>query len=101
MDTLDTNHRRKEDAPLYRNLQSVRTVIEGLILIGIVWIAATQTQQGKDIVEIKTTNKYVEKLADQIPDLSTRIRVNEQKIEKIDKIENRVTDLEAFKKVKE
>jgi hypothetical protein len=96
MDTIDTNHRRKEDTPLQKNLQSLRVVIEGLTLIGIVWIAATQTQQGKDLVEVKTKLTAAEELSKQVPDIKSDVRLNTRDLNDLD---TRVDGLEAFRKI--
>lgn len=80
-----------------RNWNSFRIVMEGLILAGIIYLIQGNTQQGKDMVAIKTSTEYMAKNVDKIPNLEIRVNSLE---EGKDRHEKRITDLEILERAK-
>jgi len=80
-----------------RNWQSVRTVIELLILAGVIWLASSANEQGKQLA----------RMAEQISNLSSGVasvpvltqRVAEDKV-RLDEHERRINEIEQTKRLK-
>lgn len=89
--------RRVSDEPNQRNLASIRTILESLVVIGVAWLVATSNQQTKDLVAIKVSNEYIAKMADKVPNLEIRLNSAEQQIVRDEK---RISDLETLEKAR-
>lgn len=88
--------------PFQRNWQSVRTVLESLILIGVVWLASSSMDQAKATVELRTqlagVNNTLMDLRAQLADIPTMSR-SMAKIEvQLDEHERRISRIEAKEK---
>ena len=87
--TDSNNEKNKRD--------SVRIVLEGAILAGILWLISNSVQQSNDIAVIKVSSDYVAQNANKIPDLILRV----QKVEDAQKrTEDRVTNLESLERAR-
>lgn len=76
---------------------SIRTILEGGILLGIGWIINGNIQQGKDTSAINTKLEFIVKNAEKIPEIDMRVR----ELEKAGtKTETRLTNLEALERAK-
>lgn len=84
-----------------RRRDSIRVIMEGLILVGIVYVAGSTTQQSKDIAVIKVTTDNMAKNTDKVPDLIIDVRALEERQNTADKerasLETRVSDLEKLR----
>ena len=77
--------------------QSVRTIIELLILAGVIWLASSSNEQGKQLA----------RMAEQISNLSSGVasvplltqRLAEDKV-RLDEHERRINEIEQAKKLK-
>ena len=77
--------------------QSVRTIIELLILAGVIWLASSSNEQGKQLA----------RMAEQISNLSSGVasvplltqRLAEDKV-RLDEHERRINEIEQTKKLK-
>lgn len=56
-----------------RNLQSIRFVMEGLILAGIIWLASSVQDQAKATVQIQTQIANLSAQLVGVPDLSRQV----------------------------
>src|SRR5690242_299201 len=90
--------KREMTEPQAQNLgQSVRTIIELLILAGVIWLASSSNEQGKQLA----------KMAEQISNLSSGVasvpvltqRVAEDKV-RLDEHERRINEIEQAKRLK-
>lgn len=95
---------RAELANMNRRRDSVKTVLEGLIAVGIAWMVAQQTQQGKDMAAIKANGEYVAKDIAKVPELMIRmsnveLTTNDLKAQQA-ATEERIADLETLRRVK-
>ena len=71
--------------------------MEALILAGLIYIMSNINQQGKDLVQLKTSSDYIAKSVDKIPSLETRVSSVELTANNNAK---RLTDLETLQKAK-
>lgn len=78
-------------------LTSVRTIMEALILAGLLYIMSNINQQGKDLVQLKTSSDYIAKSVDKIPNMEFRLTTVEITANNNSK---RLTDLETLQKAK-
>ena len=77
--------------------QSIRTIIELLILAGVIWLASSANEQGKQLA----------RMAEQISNLSSGVasvpvltqRIAEDKV-RLDEHERRINEIEQAKKLK-
>ena len=87
--TDSTNEKSKRD--------SVRIVMEGAILAGLLWLIGNSVQQSKDIAVIRVNSDFIAQNANKVPDLILRV----QKIEdRQTRTEERVGNLEALERAK-
>ena len=81
--------------------QSIRTVLQGLILIGICWLAAGIQEQSKSTVELRTQmvdmTEEVRSLRAQLGDIPTLARAITKSEVRIDEHERRISNIEAHK----
>lgn len=89
--------RRKEDTPLQRNLASVRTVLEALVVLGVAWLVGTGAQTREDMAVIKSKLEAVDKVSSEFPEFKARVNNNQ---ERIGDHERRIRDLETIKRVR-
>lgn len=76
---------------------SIRIVIEGLILCGIVWLISTTSQQSEDIAVIKVNSDFIAQNANKVPELILRIqKVEDRQV----RTEERVSSLESLERAK-
>jgi len=84
-----------------RNWQSVRVVLEGLILAGILWSISNQTDQTKAIVKLQTQMDSIQtnglQLSQTIPPLSREVDKLDLRVADHDR---RLTELEQVRKLK-
>lgn len=98
LDDLDMADEHREVIGDRRSTKSsVRTILEGGILLGIGWIISSNVQQGKDVSSIKTTLEFAIKNTDKIPEMDMRIRNLEKTGEKV---ETRISNLETLERAK-
>lgn len=76
---------------------SMRIVMEGAILAGLLWLISNSVQQSKDIAVIRVNSDYVSQNANKVPDLILRVQKAE---DKINRSEERIEDLEALERAK-
>lgn len=87
--TDSTNEKSKRD--------SVRIVMEGAILAGLLWLIGNSVQQSKDIAVIRVNSDFIAQNANKVPDLILKV----QKIEdRQTRTEERVGNLEALERAK-
>lgn len=87
--TDSTNEKSKRD--------SVRIVMEGAILAGLLWLIGNSVQQSKDIAVIRVNSEFIAQNANKVPDLILKV----QKIEdRQTRTEERVGNLEALERAK-
>lgn len=70
------NYGRREsdaDVRMARNFQSVRTVLEGLILVGIIWLASSVQDQAKATVQMQTQIANLSLELVSVPELSRQV----------------------------
>jgi len=80
-----------------RNWQSVRTVIELLILAGVLWLANSANEQGKQLVGI---NVQIATLSGQMANVpALTLNVAQDKV-RLDEHERRINEIEQAKKLK-
>mgnify|MGYP003599131904 FL=1 len=76
---------------------SVRIIMEGAILAGLLWLIGNSVQQSKDIAVIRVNSDFISQNANKVPDLILRV----QKIEdRQTRTEERVGNLEALERAK-
>ena len=76
---------------------SVRIVMEGAILAGLLWLIGNSAQQSKDIAVIRVNSDFIAQNANKVPDLILKV----QKIEdRQTRTEERVGNLEALERAK-
>ena len=76
---------------------SVRIVMEGAILAGLLWLIGNSVQQSKDIAVIRVNSDFIAQNANKVPDLILKL----QKIEdRQTRTEERVGNLEALERAK-
>lgn len=76
---------------------SVRIVMEGAILAGLLWLIGNSVQQSKDIAVIRVNSDFIAQNANKVPDLILKV----QKIEdRQTRTEERVGNLEALERAK-
>ena len=87
--TDSTNEKSKRD--------SVRIVMEGAILAGLLWLIGNSVQQSKDIAVIRVNSDSIAQNANKVPDLILRV----QKVEdRQTRTEEQVGNLEALERAK-
>lgn len=87
--TDSTNEKSKRD--------SVRIIMEGAILAGLLWLIGNSVQQSKDIAVIRVNSDFIAQNANKVPDLVLKV----QKIEdRQTRTEERVGNLEALERAK-
>lgn len=87
--TDSTNEKSKRD--------SVRIVMEGAILAGLLWLIGNSVQQSKDIAVIRVNSDFIAQNANKVPDLILRV----QKVEdRQARTEEQVGNLEALERAK-
>ena len=87
--TDSTNEKSKRD--------SVRIVMEGAILAGLLWLIGNSVQQSEDIAVIRVNSEFIAQNANKVPDLILKV----QKIEdRQTRTEERVGNLEALERAK-
>ena len=87
--TDSTNEKSKRD--------SVRIIMEGAILAGLLWLIGNSVQQSKDIAVIRVNSEFIAQNANKVPDLILKV----QKIEdRQTRTEERVGNLEALERAK-
>lgn len=89
--------RRKEDTPLQKNLASIRTVLEALVVMGVAWLVGTGAQTREDMAVIKSKLEAVDKVSSEFPEFKARVNNNQ---ERIGDHERRIRDLETIKRVR-
>lgn len=89
--------RRKEDTPLQKNLASIRTVLEALVVMGVAWLVATSTQTKEDMAVIKSKLEAVDKVSTEFPEFKARVSNNQ---ERLGDHERRIRDLETLRRVR-
>ena len=76
---------------------SVRIIMEGAILAGLLWLIGNSVQQSKDIAVIRVNSDFIAQNANKVPDLILRV----QKVEdRQTRTEERVGNLEALERAK-
>ena len=76
---------------------SVRIIMEGAILAGLLWLIGNSVQQSKDIAIIRVNSEFIAQNANKVPDLILKV----QKIEdRQTRTEERVGNLEALERAK-
>ncbi len=76
---------------------SVRIIMEGAILAGLLWLIGNSVQQSKDIAVIRVNSDFIAQNANKVPDLILKV----QKIEdRQTRTEERVGSLEALERAK-
>ena len=76
---------------------SVRIIMEGAILAGLLWLISNSVQQSKDIAVIRVNSDFIAQNANKVPDLILKV----QKIEdRQTRTEERVGNLEALERAK-
>ena len=76
---------------------SVRIVMEGAILAGLLWLIGNSVQQSKDIAVIRVNSDFIAQNANKVPDLILRV----QKVEdRQTRTEEQVGNLEALERAK-
>ena len=76
---------------------SVRIIMEGAILAGLLWLIGNSVQQSKDIAVIRVNSEFIAQNANKVPDLILKV----QKIEdRQTRTEERVGNLEALERAK-
>ena len=76
---------------------SVRIVMEGAILAGLLWLIGNSVQQSKDIAVIRVNSDFIAQNANKVPDLILKV----QKIEdRQTRTEEQVGNLEALERAK-
>lgn len=76
---------------------SVRIIMEGAILAGLLWLIGNSVQQSKDIAVIRVNSDFIAQNANKVPDLILKV----QKIEdRQTRTEERVGNLEALERAK-
>ena len=87
--TDSTNEKNKRD--------SVRIIMEGAILAGLLWLIGNSVQQSKDIAVIRVNSDFIAQNANKVPDLILRV----QKVEdRQTRTEEQVGNLEALERAK-
>ena len=87
--TDSTNEKSKRD--------SVRIVMEGATLAGLLWLIGNSVQQSKDIAVIRVNSDFIAQNANKVPDLILKL----QKIEdRQTRTEERVSNLESLERAK-
>ena len=87
--TDSTNEKSKRD--------SVRIIMEGAILAGLLWLIGNSVQQSKDIAVIRVNSEFIAQNANKVPDLILRV----QKVEdRQTRTEEQVGNLEALERAK-
>lgn len=87
--TDSTNEKSKRD--------SVRIIMEGAILAGLLWLIGNSVQQSKDIAVIRVNSDFIAQNANKVPDLILRV----QKVEdRQTRTEEQVGNLEALERAK-
>ena len=87
--TDSTNEKSKRD--------SIRIIMEGAILAGLLWLIGNSVQQSKDIAVIRVNSDFIAQNANKVPDLILKV----QKIEdRQTRTEERVGNLEALERAK-
>jgi hypothetical protein len=77
-----------------RNWQSVRTIIELLILAGVLWLANSANEQGKQLVAINVQIATLSGQMANVPDLT--LKVAESKV-RLDEHDRRILSLETVR----
>ena len=76
---------------------SVRIIMEGAILAGLLWLIGNSVQQSKDIAVIRVNSDFIAQNANKVPDLILRV----QKVEdRQTRTEEQVGNLEALERAK-
>ena len=76
---------------------SVRIIMEGAILAGLLWLIGNSVQQSKDIAVIRVNSDFIAQNANKVPDLILKV----QKIEdRQTRTEEQVGNLEALERAK-
>ena len=76
---------------------SVRIIMEGAILAGLLWLIGNSVRQSKDIAVIRVNSDFIAQNANKVPDLILKV----QKIEdRQTRTEERVGNLEALERAK-
>ena len=76
---------------------SVRIIMEGAILAGLLWLISNSVQQSKDIAVIRVNSDFIAQNANKVPDLILKV----QKVEdRQTRTEERVGNLEALERAK-
>ena len=65
--------------PSQRNWQSVRTILDGLILAGVIWLATSIQDQSRAIVRMQVQIETVQATLIDVSSLSTRVTKLETK----------------------
>lgn len=87
--TDSTNEKSKRD--------SVRIIMEGAILAGLLWLIGNSVQQSEDIAVIRVNSEFIAQNANKVPDLILRV----QKVEdRQARAEERVSNLESLERAK-
>lgn len=87
--TDSTNEKSKRD--------SVRIVMEGAILAGLLWLIGNSVQQSKDIAVIRVNSDFISQNANKVPDLILRVQKAE---DRQTRTEERVSNLESLERAK-
>lgn len=73
----------------------MRMILQGLILAGVLWLAASISTQNSSIVKLQTQMETLQASLAGIPDLNTRVTKLETELTDQDR---RVTTLESFRR---
>jgi|GEM_PF-5379081 len=80
------------------SLQSFRTVLEGLILVGVIWLASSTTDQGKANAVLQaqmvTMSGDLRDIRSQLADVPTMARTMAKVEVRLEEHERRILDLE-------
>jgi len=87
-----------------RNWQSVRTVLEGLILLGVVWLGSSAQEQSKAMVQAQTQvlalRDDIRELHKQLEDVPVLTREIAKLEVRADEHERRIHEIEQTRRLK-
>ena len=85
-----------------RNLQSVRTVLEGLILAGVCWLGSSTSDQARATIKLETQmasmTEELRTLRGQLADIPSISRTTAKLEVRLEEHDRRITQLEHFQR---
>lgn len=85
-----------------RSLQSLRTILEGLILAGVCWLASSTNEQGKATIKMQAEmtgmTEEMRALRAQLADVPAISRSLAKLEVRLDEHERRISQLEAYQR---